>query len=167
MDLLLYFTTKTGRVTYMKQAEDDCEPRFSGRETEKKYSFEGCEGQPSPRMLGQIGERLALQTLEQRGYHVLQRSFRCKLGEIDLVAEERDDLVFVEVKTRRGSAFGLPEEAVTWKKQRKLIAVAGFYRDLHNCAGRSWRIDVVAVQFRRNGVLQEIRVYPHAVQSLE
>lgn len=125
--------------------------------------FNEQASRPTPRMLGQIGERLALQTLEQRGYRILQRSFRCKLGEIDLVAEEQADLVFVEVKTRRGSAYGLPEEAVTLRKQRKLIAVAGCYLELHACVERAWRIDVVAVQFRTDGALQAIRVYQHAI----
>jgi putative endonuclease len=151
----------------MKQADDESERRFSDQGTVAPISSPELAGQPSPKLLGQIGEQLALQTLAQRGYRIVQCSFRCKLGEIDLVTEERGELVFVEVKTRRGTAFGLPEEAVTWRKQRKLIAVAAYYRSLHGCEERSWRIDVVAVQFRRNGSLQEIRVYPHAVQAIE
>ena len=113
--------------------------------------------------LGRTGERLAAGELIRQGYHVLEQNFRCSYGEIDLVAEDEQDLIFVEVKTRRGSAFGLPEEAVTLRKQRKIAQVASYYLDLHACSERSWRIDVVAVQLDRGGKLEEIRVYQHAV----
>ena len=61
--------------------------------------------------LGGAGERLAAGWLEARGYRVLARNWRCVYGELDLIAEEADELVFVEVKTRRGVAHGVPEEA--------------------------------------------------------
>ena len=112
---------------------------------------------------GQVGERLAAQALRERGYRILEQNFRCRLGEIDLVAEEAQDLVFVEVKTRRGTQYGLPEEAITRVKRRKLAEVASYYLDLHAAPERSWRIDVVAVQFSRHGKLEEIRVYQYAV----
>ena len=113
--------------------------------------------------LGRTGERLAAEELSRRGYHILEKNFRCSYGEIDLVAEDAQDLIFVEVKTRRGSAYGLPEEAVTLRKQRKIVQVASYYLDLHTCSERSWRIDVVAVQLDRGGKPEEIRVYQHAV----
>jgi putative endonuclease len=113
--------------------------------------------------LGRTGERLAAQTLERQGYRLLEHNFRCRHGEIDLVAEDGQDLVFVEVKTRRGTAFGRPEEAVTLHKQRKLLEIAAYYLDLHSCADRAWRVDVVAVQFSVLGKLEDIRVYQHAV----
>ncbi len=112
--------------------------------------------------LGRTGERLAAETLTGRGYHILEQNFRCPHGEIDLVAEDEHDLIFVEVKTRRGSGYGLPEEAVTLRKQRKIVQVATYYLDLHACSERSWRVDVVAVQLSKNGKLEEIRVYQHA-----
>ena len=118
----------------------------------------------SPRQsLGRLGERLAANRLEERGYHILERNFRCRSGEIDLVAEDGSDLVFVEVKTRRGTARGLPEEAVHARKARKLQEVACFYLDLHKLPDCAWRIDVVAVQFSVTGKLEEIRVYQHAI----
>lgn len=112
---------------------------------------------------GRIGERLAADALEQRGYRITEHNFRCRFGEIDLVAEEGQDLVFVEVKTRRGTARGLPEEAVNSRKAKKLQEVACYYLDLHNLPECSWRIDVVAVQFSPAGKLEEIRVYQHAI----
>ena len=97
------------------------------------------------------------------GYAILERNFRCRYGEIDLIAEQAQDLVFVEVKTRRGTAYGLPEEAVNLHKQRKIVEVAHHYIDLHACSERSWRVDVVAVQLSRSGKLEEIRIYQHAI----
>jgi putative endonuclease len=113
--------------------------------------------------LGRTGERLAGEKLVVEGYCILEMNFRCPYGEVDIVAEERGDLVFVEVKTRRGTAYGYPEEAVTRHKQRKIVQVALYYLDLHACSERSWRVDVVAVQMSSRGKLEEIRIYKHAV----
>ncbi len=99
------------------------------------------------------------------GYDILERNYRCRHGEIDLVAEHAQDLVFVEVKTRRGTAYGLPEEAVNLRKQRKIVEVAHHYIGLHACSERSWRVDVVAVQLSRSGKLEEIRIYQHAISE--
>lgn len=113
--------------------------------------------------LGRTGERLAAEFLARRGYCILEQNYRCRHGEIDLVAEEGQDLVFVEVKTRRGVAYGLPEEAVTPRKRQKLREVANHYLDAHHCSERAWRIDVVAVQLSSGGKPEEIRMYQHAV----
>lgn len=113
--------------------------------------------------LGRLGERLAANELEKRGYRLVSRNFRCSYGEIDLVAEDGSDLVFIEVKTRRGVVCGLPEEAITSRKAHKLQEVACYYLDLNQQADCSWRIDVVAVQFSSAGRLEEIRVYQHAI----
>jgi putative endonuclease len=115
--------------------------------------------------LGRTGERLAAEALISRGYRILERNFRCRYGEIDLIAEDEHDLVFVEVKTRRGSVHGLPEEAITARKQQKIIEVATYYLDLHSCFERSWRVDVVAVQLSIGGKLEEIRCYQHAISE--
>lgn len=117
--------------------------------------------------LGRTGERLAAERLERCGYHILERNFRCPYGEIDLIAEQQQDLVFVEVKTRRGNAYGRPEEAVTVHKQRKIVQVALYYLDMYSCSERSWRVDVVAVQMSVNGKLEEIRIYKHAFDNIE
>jgi putative endonuclease len=112
-----------------------------------------------------LGERLAAEKLLSMGYDILERNFRCRYGEIDLVAEHAQELVFVEVKTRRGTAYGLPEEAVNLRKQRKIVEVAHYYIDLHACSERSWRVDVVAVQLSVSGKLEEIRIYQHAISA--
>ena len=79
--------------------------------------------------LGKEGEDRACAYLETCGYRIVERNFRCRSGEIDIVAaEERGGIIcFVEVKTRRGCAFGLPKEAVDRRKQRKLCAAAKYY----------------------------------------
>ncbi len=123
----------------------------------------GSPKQAARQGLGRTGERLAAEALMSRGYHILERNFRCRHGEIDLVAEDEHDLIFVEVKARRGTSYGLPEDALTFYKRSKLLEVASYYLDLHACSDRSWRIDVVAVQFSSSGKLEEIRIYQHAV----
>jgi putative endonuclease len=120
-------------------------------------------GKAARQGLGRTGERLAMERLIAQGYRIVERNFRCRYGEIDLIAEQGADLVFVEVKTRRGTSHGLPEEAIVLVKQRKLVEVATYYLDLHSCADRSWRIDVVAVQLSASGKLEEIRVHQHAI----
>ncbi|GER89394.1 UPF0102 protein [Dictyobacter vulcani] len=112
--------------------------------------------------LGRTGERLAALQLEQSGYTILERNFRCRYGEIDLVAEHEADLVFIEVKTRRGMSHGLPEEAVNYRKQQKIIQVSQYYLFQHDYALRDWRVDVVAVQLSVTGHLEAIRIYQHA-----
>ena len=88
----------------------------------------------SRKRLGNAGERLAAERLRQAGYVVRATNYRYRAGEVDVVAEEDGDIVFVEVKTRRGEAYGLPEEAVTPAKQRKLIAAAQTYLEANGCA---------------------------------
>lgn len=98
--------------------------------------------------LGQEGEALAVSFLVQNGLKVLERNYRCRLGEIDIIAVDDDTLVFIEVKARKNFLFGLPEEAITMAKQTKLIKVANYYikkeskRGLNNL---NKRIDIIAV----------------------
>jgi putative endonuclease len=77
--------------------------------------------------VGQLGEDFAAAYLQRLGYRILERNFRCRLGEIDIIAKEGKDLVFVEVKTRSSRRFGDPQEAVTPAKQAKLRTVASFF----------------------------------------
>lgn len=95
--------------------------------------------------LGRAGEALAAAFLSARGLTIVERNFRCKIGEIDLIAREGRTLVFVEVKTRRGRAFGLPQEAVGREKQEKIRQVASFYLAVHGRRETACRFDVVAI----------------------
>jgi putative endonuclease len=121
-------------------------------------------GTATPRMrLGASGERLAAGWLEARGYQIIATNWHCAYGETDLIAEREGELIFVEVKTRRGDSLGAPKEAVTAAKQRKLIATAQTYLMEHGIEDHPFRIDVIAVQLTPTGRLVEIRHYPAAV----
>lgn len=108
---------------------------------------------PGRRDLGAFGERLAAAHLEAKGYRIRARNFRCREGEIDIVAEDGDCLVFVEVRTRRGDAFGSPAESVTLAKERRLLTVARAYLQEHTDVPPNQRIDVVAVELSRGRLL--------------
>jgi len=97
---------------------------------------------------GKAAEDLAAHFLEQGGLKILEHNFRYERGEIDLIAEEGDELVFIEVKARRSSSFGAPEDAVTEKKQEQIQAVAEGYLFIHDIDDRPYRFDIVAIDFQ-------------------
>lgn len=135
---------------------------MADRTTDRTTARTGA--QPNARAaLGSAGERLAAGWLEARGFRVLARNWRCAYGELDIVAEEAGELVFVEVKTRRGTAYGLPEEAVTASKRAHLIAAAQCYLAEAQRETQPYRIDVVAVQLNGQGRLIAVRHHRSAV----
>lgn len=95
--------------------------------------------------LGRKGENLAASFLKKKGYRILATNFQVKQGEVDIIAQHRGDLVFVEVKTRSTDAFGHPAEAVTVKKQQQIIRAAMVYLSQQNLFDASARFDVVSV----------------------
>jgi putative endonuclease len=99
------------------------------------------------RFLGQKGEELAIAKLKELKYKIIERNYRCSLGEIDIIALEKDSLVFVEVKTRASDHFGTPADAVTAHKRRQLSKVALTYLNQKKWHGLPARFDVVAVEF--------------------
>jgi putative endonuclease len=98
--------------------------------------------------LGAHGERIAAAYLTDAGLRVLDRNWRCREGELDIVAREGDALVFCEVKTRRGTGFGHPVEAVTATKQRRLRVLAQRWLAAHDEHAPDLRFDVVGVLVR-------------------
>ncbi len=98
--------------------------------------------------LGARGERIAAAFLADAGLRVLDRNWRCREGELDLVARDGDALVFCEVKTRRGTGFGSPVEAVTPAKQRRLRTLARRWLAAHDEHAPDLRFDVVGVLVR-------------------
>lgn len=99
------------------------------------------------RQLGEQYETMAVQYLTKAGYRVLERNFRCRTGEIDIIAKDGEYLVFVEVKYRSGRTCGSPLEAVDHKKQQTIIRVAQYYMMKHGYATQTnCRFDVVAIQ---------------------
>ena len=114
--------------------------------------------------LGQFGENLACAALKQRGYAILARRYRTKLGEIDIVAREADTIVFVEVKAREGNDFGGGAVAVTPWKQRRLALMALDYLARYRLDDRPCRFDVVTIDMIRGEPCVE--VYQHAIDSV-
>ncbi len=96
--------------------------------------------------LGAKGEAIALRYLKSRGYRILECNYRITLGEIDIIAEQGGDLVFIEVKTRSDTHFGSPFDSVTSAKQRQLSKVALEYMGKHDLHNRPARFDVVGVR---------------------
>jgi len=98
--------------------------------------------------IGQRGEEVASKALEREGYRIIEKNFRCRQGEIDIIAEDKGTLCFVEVKARSSEKFGLPEEAVTRWKQKKLFTVAVFYLEKKRIKSRDLRFDIVSVDIK-------------------
>lgn len=95
--------------------------------------------------VGATGEALAAEYLAKNGYTVLERNFKARYGEIDIVARNGSTTIFVEVKTRISLAYGLPEESVTPRKLREVIQTAQYYMALHTNIPDALRIDVIAI----------------------
>lgn len=95
--------------------------------------------------LGEQGEKLAVKHLKKKGYAIRARNFRTRLGEVDIIAADGDYVVFVEVKTRSSTRFGMPFEAVTVAKQKQLSKVALEYLAQHNLTESPARFDVVSI----------------------
>ena len=125
------------------------------------------------RSLGVRGEMIAANALRQAGLRIVERNWRCVAGELDIVAEERAPdyaqgdpdacwLVLVEVRTRRGHAYGTARQAFPGKKQSKLRELAALYVQEKLWQG-PWRIDAVAVQMDSSGKLVSVEHIRHAV----
>lgn len=109
-------------------------------------STKDCTKQPTSRqLLGKRGEYLACQALIQAGYTIVQTDVRVPRGQIDILAREGEEIVFVEVKTRRTLDYGTPLEAITLTKQQHMRRAALSYLKQHNLLDHSWRIDVVGI----------------------
>jgi putative endonuclease len=102
--------------------------------------------------VGALGEEAARDHLEAQGCRILTCNYRCRDGEIDLVADDYGVLVFVEVKTRSSSAYGPPRDAVTPAKRRKLARAASHYMLAHTEQERGYRADIVEVGLLRGTV---------------
>jgi putative endonuclease len=126
---------------------------------------------PSPPMtharqnLGRWGESVAATYLEAHGFALVARNWRCPYGEVDLVAQKEGCIHFVEVKTRRGRAHGLPEEALTPRKAAHLTAVAQTYLAEQGLEEADWQIDLIAVELDGQGKLLRCEHLPNVVQG--
>jgi putative endonuclease len=119
----------------------------------------------SRQKLGRLGEELAAGYLEKQGFSLVQRNWRCSLGEVDIVAREGETIVFVEVRARRGDRFGSPEESLTPSKQTRLIDLAQTYLQENQQSDVGWRIDVIAIRLGQHGDVEHLNHIRHAVSA--
>jgi putative endonuclease len=106
--------------------------------------------------LGRAGEDEAVKALARSGYRILVRNYRCRLGEVDIIAADGKTVVFVEVKTRGSDAFGAPAGGVDARKQRRIIAASQTYLAEHGLTEAPVRFDVVSVEKRDGGFAIEL-----------
>ena len=110
--------------------------------------------------LGKAGEEIAADFLKKSGYKIVEVNYRCPIGEIDIVAQDKNEVVFVEVKARKTSALGYPEEAVGIKKQKKMSQLASWYLQERKLNDSCARFDVVAILMLPSG--NDIRLIRNA-----
>jgi putative endonuclease len=100
---------------------------------------------------GQQGEQIAVDYLQRQGYRIQQQNYRCRRGEIDIIAWDGTTLVFVEVKTKGQTAFGAPQAMVDYRKQKTMVRVAMTYVQQHQLQNTALRFDVVAIILPSDG----------------
>ena len=115
--------------------------------------------------VGKLGEKTAQKFLKKRGYRIRETGFRCPRGEIDIIAQRKDYLVFVEVRTKSNLDFGTPEESITQAKKKKLVALALTYTSTHQNLPSLWRIDVVAIELNDKGKPKRIELIENAIEQ--
>lgn len=115
------------------------------------------------RRLGLQGEEFAAEHLISLGYRIVGRNWRCPRGELDLIAEDEEAIVFVEVRSRRDTGtFGSPEESVDARKQKKVRDIAQYYLYLGRALERRVRFDVITVLFTSEGEFTKLNHVKHA-----
>lgn len=102
------------------------------------------------RELGLQGEEMAARYLKKRGYQILARNYYTRYGELDIICVKRNELIFVEVKTRRSTKYGTPEEAITSRKIEHLRKAAAIYLEANQPSFREIRFDVIALMMEEN-----------------
>jgi len=115
--------------------------------------------------LGDLGEKLAARSLALKGYSIIARNFRCKLGEIDIIALDKGTLVFVEVRSRSDEEYGLPYETINHIKKRRLRKVATAFQMKYGLLDHDSRFDCVSVIFDDGGNLKDIEIIKDAIWS--
>lgn len=100
--------------------------------------------------LGRAGEDTALDFLQKSGFKILERNYKCRYGEIDIIAEHKSIIAFIEVKTRKNISFGVPQMAVDFRKQRQISKAAMQYIKVKKVVNTPLRFDVVAITLADN-----------------
>lgn len=100
--------------------------------------------------IGKLGEELATKYLIEQGYEIIEKNFECKIGEIDIIAKDKDEIVFIEVKSRKVLVYGDPVDAVDTIKKKHIYRTAQYFLLIHNALEVFTRIDVIEV-YMMNG----------------
>ncbi|MCM8790999.1 MAG: YraN family protein [Candidatus Omnitrophica bacterium] len=117
-------------------------------------------------MAGAIGENIAADFLKKHGYAIEQKNCRTPFGEIDIIARQKAQLVFIEVRTRTSSSLGPPLLTVTLEKQKRIVRNASWYMHRNGIHDTTWRIDVVSVLLNKDLCLKKIEIIENAVQDI-
>ncbi|MGB9779283.1 YraN family protein [Caldanaerobacter sp.] len=113
--------------------------------------------------IGSQGEKIAAQYLQKKGYKILEKNFKCKIGEIDLIALYKGQIIFVEVKTRTSMNFGIPSEAVNFSKQQKILKIAQVYMSISNYKHFQPRFDIIEIYLNHSTLtLEKLNHIPNA-----
>lgn len=99
--------------------------------------------------IGKEGEDIAKKYLKQKGYTIIEQNFRCKQGEIDIIALDKQEIVFVEVKTRTNTRYGLASEAVNSQKKKHILGAIKYYIHKRNLENKFIRIDVIEIYMKK------------------
>ncbi len=119
---------------------------------------------PTKKEVGALGEKLAQEFIKKHGYRILETNYRDgRFGEIDIIALHRKELVFLEVRTKTSTAFGLPEESVTYAKKQKLASLAVHYLQTHRGLPENWRVDFAAVELDKDHKAKRIEIIENAL----
>jgi putative endonuclease len=119
----------------------------------------------NPKELGVFGEEFACQKLVQRGYIIRQRNWHCRWGEIDIVALDQEQIVFIEVKTRSNERFGTAEDAFNRSKRKKFVQSAKSYLLDNDLFDMDWRCDMIAIHCRLDGQIIRFDHYHDAIEG--
>ena len=107
--------------------------------------------------IGKIGENIAVTYLLQNGYIILERNFECKQGEIDIIAKHKNEIIFIEVKTRSSALYGLPKESVNNIKKKHIYKSAEYYVYKNNLENEPIRIDVIEI-YKKQGKFKLLHI---------
>jgi putative endonuclease len=111
----------------------------------------------SKKQIGNVGEEISEIYLIKKGYSILKRNYRCKLGEIDLIAKDKNKIIFFEVKTRTNLNFGYPEESVNNQKVIRIKKLAIFYTVSENIQNPDIQFDVISINLWKTNFLESIK----------
>ncbi|MEK7167235.1 MAG: YraN family protein [Patescibacteria group bacterium] len=102
------------------------------------------------RKIGNLGEKIAKQYFKKQGYKIIKQNFTNRMGEIDLIVKDKDQFVFVEVKTRTNQNFGYPEESIDSRKQSKIIRTAQNFLFEKKIFSENYRFDVISIELNQS-----------------